>query len=477
MGKRNRDGCPKWWKEIEDEIHSKDGHIHSSVKFCANSRQLMVGDVIDEGTVLLKIPSECLVSKQWATRLIPGLQKLEEKLTAQQLFSSPTDVLIALSLATTKDFSLLPYLHTLPDRTTFDSLPRRWNDTQIEKLLEGSPLVERIRAAKNGVAHDYEIVKQAWEDCEGDPTTSFPSLGGYSDMLAAVSSRAFMVRDSEEDVAMVPVLDLCDHYRGQGSKKNVSYKFQEDGSVEVKSTTKIEKDGVLRITYGSLGNGQLLFNYGFAIPRNLEPDGSSNDTLELRLNDTKTIHLRTGPKSYTYGRLVQAMEHFMVGSNDEDREESEEQDDMEAFLNGCYEEVDIYGENDDEADGIDEGSDDSIQEELDGLKLLRKKLGRRFDLYGVKGVELNKRLSMVNQSSDFYAALLVHSEQRTLYFFTRAIEKLEARLKNAPKAHHGKFDLVVDQEDLERIESQTDQLVDSYIKIRHGDTVFKEASQ
>lgn len=553
MTKRKyREGCcASWWDSLVDEIVGNGGYVHSGLTFCADSRQLMLVakqveedgrklQHLQEGTVLLRIPSNCWISKQRAMDMVPPLRFLEDEMirSGQQLFSPLADVWIAmaLSMITTaadangnKDrndpsrLSLpptaLPYLHTLPDPTTFQSLlPRQWHDNKIENLLQGSPLVDRIRAAKDGIANDYQVLQQAWnkesiKKTEDLPlaaaaTTTFPSFSTYNSMLAAVSSRAFVVKgnnnfasfsqerddtpfSSSSDVAMIPILDLCDHYRGQRSlkeKKNVTYQFQDDGSVEVKSTTTIETNDALRITYGALGNGQLLFNYGFAIPHNLEPDGSSNDFLEWKVDDSnngrtkETIILRTGPKSYTYGGLVQAIEHFLTGNRPDDDDDvkancegnDDDYDDMEAFLDECNDdsgEIDIYGEMNGEEEGGGEDDSTSLQEELASLQLFRKELKRRFYMYGVKGSALKDRLSDSDGSSEYYASLLVYSEQRTIYFFTRAIEKLQARLKNDPKSKTDEFDLCLEsleEEDSELIESQTNQLVDAYIKIRHS---------
>ena len=217
-------------------------------------------------------------------------------------------------------------------------------------------------------------------------------------------------------------------------------------------------------------------NYGFAIPHNLEPDGSSNDFLEWKVDDSnngrtkETIILRTGPKSYTYGGLVQAIEHFLAGNRPADDDDvkancegnDDDYDDMEAFLDGCNDdsgEIDIYGEMNGEEEGGGEDDSTSLQEELASLQLFRKELKRRFYMYGVKGSALKDRLSDSDGSSEYYASLLVYSEQRTIYFFTRAIEKLEARLKNDPKSKTDEFDLCLEsleEEDSELIESQNE---------------------
>ena len=144
----------------------------------------------------------------------------------------------------------LPYLKTLPDPDSFDSLPRRWAESKIDELLRGSPLLNRARAAKEGVCKDYDAIKEAWNKTQ-EQKCAFPSFQEFSNMLAAVSSRAFGFGDSDEGVVMIPILDLCDHSRGRNHQKNLAYKRLQDGSVEVRSIVEIKQHELLRLTYGA----------------------------------------------------------------------------------------------------------------------------------------------------------------------------------------------------------------------------------
>lgn len=93
-------------------------------------------------------------------------------------------------------------------------------------------------------------------------------------MLAAVTSRAFAGMGGsmdDQDIAMVPLVDLCNHRRGNVTK-NVRYVKTSDGSVQVISSQDLDADTVLA---GARGNAQLLLNYGFCIADNMEPDGKT----------------------------------------------------------------------------------------------------------------------------------------------------------------------------------------------------------
>ena len=62
--------------------------------------------------------------------------------------------------------------------------------------------------------HHGDTKQQPW--ARERTSTSFPSWERFSAMLAAVSSRAFQI---DEDIGMIPLLDLCNHSRGKGTEK------------------------------------------------------------------------------------------------------------------------------------------------------------------------------------------------------------------------------------------------------------------
>ena len=74
----------------------------------------------------------------------------------------------------------------------------------------------------------------------------------------------------------------------------------------------------------------------------------------------------------------------------------------------------------------------------------------------------------------------MYSEQRTIYFFAQAVDKLRRRLllnktllENDTKGidieqEQEQFDICLDTNDAELIENQTKELVVAYMMIRHG---------
>ena len=649
----NDDGDSEGQQRQQQQRHPQ-GFVHPNLRYDSIRRQLSVagtavatagtgtdtetttgGTIIPANEILLRIPFPCFISEERILKLVPQLQSIIDTIThttdtGRTLYSDIADITIALGLAiivtmetnwnsnssnsnsnrnAPSFLSLRSYLHSLPDIVSaFQTLlPRQDSTTNWETNFKGSPLLDRIRTAKIGIAKDYTILSQLWNDKNTNHSNDtwlwrFPNVDTYSAMLAVVSSRAFEVSRTQtkkeknggnnNDVkksrsgmsttptaatatALIPILDLVDHCRGTATnnnnnnkkKKNISYRFDNEGMVIVQATTVLQPGEGLRMTYGAVGNGQLLLNYGFSIPDNLEPDHSSNDILEIQLdpnhpntfppppssnsnspsssakNDIVVVNLRTGPKSYTYVSFVQILEYYIeqqrhlkkkdnntIDSDpksikkariekDNNSYDSDDNDDMEAFLNEC--DNGEYGDDDEELhwDGIegvvgDDGNSIDIygeiehendikvnnnhagvnallrvnqkSEELAGLKLFRNELKRRYDSYGLTGSSLKDVIvagvdnTSTLLSNKYYASLLLYSEQRTIYFFAQAVDKLRRHLrldktllKNDRKGtdieqEQEQFDICLDTNDAELIENQTKELVVAYMMIRHG---------
>jgi len=410
-----------------------------------------------------------------------------------------------------RPLELKPYLDSLPE--TID-LPRFWSKDQLHQLLKGSPVLAHIRHQQETLQRDYDERRAV--SSNQNSSTIIPSMEDFSYAMAAVKSRAFCLPTTTSSV-MVPLLDLCNHHRGGSSrKKNLSYTFQqritnqEEGGttndiattnvvVQVQAATDIAPGECLRITYGAQGNAQLLMNYGFCLQHNLEPDGSSNDTLEFSSSAATAsnggggapdIFLRTGPKAYTYGNFVKALEFCsqqeqqrtnggVAGNDDVD-------DDMEAFLNECDAEEDKYDDDDDEeeeeeedgggcllleASGAEEKTDEESQRfELEALARFRTSLLERARAYNLQQGDIEKILEMVeiNPTPEFYAALLIKSELRIIQFYLSAIDGLEKQLGQKQKEKSALL-VRLEPSDSALIEKQVEELVAAYMQIRHSD--------
>jgi hypothetical protein len=506
--KRQRSEVPAWWTAISEEIRSNGGHVHHYLTFDEASRAQTVTGNVDAGTVLLRIQREDLIAVDRAIILCPWLESKRRTdrgaAIVGRLTNPIADLWIAMALASQRP-DRLPYLGSLPESSSYDALPRRWSDDDLRDLLDGTSLYERAGSAKRGAARDYALLKELFETTELDVkhesrdetariipifATPFPPFEIFSDMLAAVSSRAFQIGNTDQGVAMVPLLDLCDHARGADGRKNISYEQQQDGSMLVKSIVALRPGECLKLTYGARGNAQLLLNYGFCIPHNIEPDGSSNDVLEFRIqsstdvaSDTwavrRPILLRTGPKSYSYGGFAHALEQFFLnGFDDAPSGCSASEIDVQSFLSQCDEEDSeeydaIYDETGrtEEPDhkSVDDGMirADNHLDEMNALHCFKMELIRLSESYGSKSAELQNALAL-KPCPRFYSAILCQSELRTIFFFLRAVDKVQGFLQPGKSSVTEHTFVNCGDDDLSLIEEQTTELANAFIAIRHG---------
>ena len=434
-----------------------------------------------------------------------------------------------------KPHNLRPYLDSLP---TSSDLPRLWPEQTLQIFLLGSPILRHIEETRRHVRLCYDQAK-------GFADETPPTWDEYSHAHAMVTSRAFHYDHSstgESDriasLHMVPGLDLCNHCRGgtdptnnEQNQKNVSYTFrkfpEEVGDtavtnsergrtvvvVDVVATKDIPPHESIRITYGAKPNSVLLVNYGFTIPNNMEPDGSSNDILEFYPPQSDDNHhptrdaspttiLRTGPPSYTYGCFTTALQAFWntksivpsapprdgsVNGEDDDGDEGDN-DDMEQFLNECEDDEDDDDNDNDEMDDEDatfdmitspvdlhhdhNSSRHNAADERQALQDFRNYLLQLMDAYTLPKTATIDWTNFVpsvenmdgpsEQRRQMYAANLIHSEMRILQFYIWATERL-----SHTESTWSKPGLTLNDNDVDLMHRQVDDLVSAYKKLRH----------
>ena len=488
------------------------------------------------------------------------IQQLDQVLSSSSKESNPTvqddewmyyskqDILLAAYVALLRlDSSLSssswwqPYWDSLPSSTELlQLLPRHWSLQELDQWLGGSPIRAHVDAQKIMLQHHYNrivrssLFQRPEEDddtrTDGAPIGATIPTFSYQDLdvaMTIVSSRAFSneTTTASPTTTLVPLLDLCNHYRGPRNAnvgKSCSYTFQAN-QVIVQSTHGFQPGTMLSITYGAQSNGQLLLNYGFALADNIEPDGSCNDIYEFVPTRTTTssnpkrsiIVLRRGPKSYSYGGFVQALETFFPDhqtgknslpastdgmeqhdGNDGMKEEQEEEedvddmeDDMEAFLNACDDEEEEHDPELDDHDDHDQllygepSAMDSphpnqpppppqdLQTELQALSAFRERLLELAESYTFPKAQRTLVLSsslrakddhdsrQPNKDSDrpdqdraYYAALVVDSEVATLRFFAATAQAIAQQLNK----HLGDDDSLPPQSKVAKQENDTD---------------------
>jgi hypothetical protein len=447
--KRSRstgDDDARMFTNLRDWIQSDtDGLVHEAIGWQPDTRELTVGtSPLGRQTAVLTIPADRVLST--ATVIRQSNPDWIQLPPPKDLYHEEDDCRVALYLAT-KPEAYEPYLASLSFDQIANALPRRWTVRQLA-YLTGSPLLQRIAKQKQGVAEDHQLWQAALAASSSwTKDTPFPSLEAFDQALAVVSSRAFAGPGrTTSSCVLVPLLDLCNHQRGsQQEKKNLSYAWsgdQQDGSnMVVRTTQVIAPHDTFRITYGAQSNGQLLLNYGFCLADNNEPDGSSNNVYEFCVDGTagsasNIIRLRLGPKSYTYGPLVQILE--AVGPRDDqvsvdmgfdEAGDDGPDDDMDAFLNECEEEGDdpgmgMYGDGEN-GDDDDEG-DAEAQKQFDrqALQAFREQLDSLLQAYSPEDVSSEEAATPAYQ----YSKILVESEQKILHFYRKAVVVLLGRL-------------------------------------------------
>lgn len=493
--------------------------------------ELIANETVGGGAVLMRIPTRCLVTLKSVERSIFGrnIFRAVSEVDPSKMHNSKDDVVLALYLAaiavagegspseqadgtSSTEMFYKPYLATLPEDKSYNKMVRRWKDPELERLLGGTSLQHRARRDMEGLRSDYNLVAGAWEiTCkhrfprEHDDARSaasktnqvgqnnLPPIEKFDQMLAAVTSRGFAGMGGEDGLdAMVPIVDLMNHKRGVGQQKDVTYgRSAEDGSVCVKALRAIRKGSTIRNTYGAKGNAQLLSCYGFCLANNLEPDGSSNDVLEFVANPKMPrVNLRAGPRSYTFGGFVKALDMFSINDAESNegsfhqKELDDGTDDIEAFLDQCDEEeeedmcVGFGFEKTDEniADG--QSEKENIEIDCAALDAFANALESAKNAYALRGNELSKALSVDDSSPEHYAAILVSSEMRTIDLYLRAIHIIKNELReSAEKATTSSSPSGCAQPCTEElVEDQAQELASAFLKIRHPTYARKNMS-
>jgi len=485
--------------------------------------------------------------------------------TTTKFSNSVQDLQLALYLCRAPE-RIRPYLDSLPsswpslsssddDEGEGDpDLPRNWPNSQLQNLLGGSPVLDHVLKLRRCIRDDYRRICDLFDDENKERQQQkqhhhLPTFSEFCRAMAVVSSRSFQGMEGLDDsaavgkggggtkipvqdnISLIPLLDLCNHRRGGGvsdnkkKNKNLSYRFDAAANcVVVEAVEDLHPGDDLYITYGAIGNAQLLVNFGFCLPDNLEPDGSANTVYRLRLRrcnnggtegeyDEKTepaVPLRAGPKSYSYGGFVKAIEccfptaqakHKTKNSRDvgedsaNDRDagaDADADDDMEAFLNECEEEEEVedgfdcwgdYNEDDEDEGANGEGEDDlsEYQSELLALESFLSELQRAREGYAFSDDKLRRALEAgvtPNNSREYYAALLVQSELRTIYFYAKAARQLRTTIREKLKMQckedspsQLKLEVPppgISPDDVALMDKQIEGLLDAYVQIRHS---------
>lgn len=288
----------------------------------------------------------------------------------------------------------------LPRQWSDDEVRRRLSGTSLYSIvLKEKRGIEREYRLIREAWSKKQLSNSEGIDVDNTSPIIFPSFELYSQAMAMVTSRGFEGLGRDNVDAMIPMLDMLNHIRGptlvgegnvggtgydreatsdenlvEPSCPDVHYEREDNdvggdahdrdyipskrqkttkssdvfkggvgGGVLVYTSRCLSSGSTLRMTYGAKGNITLLGRYGFAILNNVEPDGSCNDFLEIKIKENEYHHhvkLQRGPKSYSYGPFVRALELCHDSTNWNSSKEGAKyctavNDGFEDFLESC----------------------------------------------------------------------------------------------------------------------------------------------
>ncbi|EJK50894.1 hypothetical protein THAOC_29994 [Thalassiosira oceanica] len=279
------------WKKAVHWIESNGGHIHASLRYDDEERQVFLGltssgtPPIEKDTVLMTIPDVCLVSLHSVERddsspfgmslfrVIHFLETMSRQSgesppikspsdpsvgyrVGKTLYNNSQDVILALYLSHLKEISggnsgngechfFGPYLATLPADSKF--LPRQWPEESLSRRLFGTSLYRRAIEEREGVRREYELVKKSWLSSNLGTEGNFPRFELYDGMLGCLTSRAFASLGFDGVDAMIPLLDLLNHARGHGcngGENMVRYERYEKNGSEASSVPMVKRQKI-----------------------------------------------------------------------------------------------------------------------------------------------------------------------------------------------------------------------------------------
>ena len=237
--------------------------------------------------------------------------------------------------------------------------------------------------------------------------------------------------------------------------------------------------------------------------------------IELK-EDLPPLKLRRGPKSYTYGLFIKAMELFhddgsgrrdddidgtnnkhlqeeKADSNVANEREGEEDDDggLEAFLNDCDEEDDCEDEEDEGGEDLDEmmyqdtsfGDDDHLlgnslpcstkaeemMNDLRALEALHLSLEQAMEQCEnnslIRGCGDGERLYAT--AEDNYCAILIKSEMQTISFYKKAAQIIHSKLSKSSSQVTSLVDKSSEFEMIAMDREHVNDLVKAFMTIRY----------
>ena len=224
--------------------------------------------------------------------------------------------------------------------------------------------------------------------------------------------------------------------------------------------------------------------------------------VEIELKESSPlVRIQRGPKSYTFGPFIKALELFYdPGSDGRHDVQDDSRDDaanggrddddagLEAFLDDCDEEEDYEDEDDEGGDDVNDmmynsttfGDDDLLDDSLPSSssakeKVMTKELRALEALHSslkaaVERCENNSLIRSVKErvntaEGDEYCAILIKSEMQTISFYAKAAEMIHSKLSKCMSQENELMDSKVEINEMDQ--EHINDLVKAFMTIRY----------
>lgn len=171
------------------------------------------------------------------------------------------------------------------------------------------------------------------------------------------------------------------------------------------------------------------------------------------------MHLRAGPKAYSYGCFCSALDTF-VDADSESGPNSQETDDMEAFLNEMEEGTEFGWDKEENEESDEDEQEFGNEYEVRALSKFAAKLAELRSQYR----EEASRARPAGRCS--YSEILLRSELRTIFFYQTAVKAVQDELSLGSMMVD--TPLFLSPEDKAELQAHAVELASAYLQIRHS---------
>jgi hypothetical protein len=221
---------------------------------------------VPHGEVLMQVPLSAVMSPKTAAEDYPPLAGALLRRNASASLQLTAHVL--LEAARGKSSRWAPYLETLPQ--AYD-IPLLWDQAEAEALLQGTPLLQTVRAQRLTAEREFAVLSAAVAEVEAADGGSSPLPEGLLDgdrymwAMAAVLSRSFSVNVEQSLVPiLVPAADVFNTGL-EGSELSLN---DAGSAVQVVARKTYTGGEQVLLQLGPQGNSELMARQGFAFPDN-----------------------------------------------------------------------------------------------------------------------------------------------------------------------------------------------------------------